>query len=90
MFTMNPPRLDLDVPEGWSCWMELTRTPDGSYSGVADLALRGVHRCYLVITRQRSRDEAVQRATVRADHYVRQWPPQPSASARKESLTLRN
>ena len=75
---MDTARLDIDVPEGWTCWVELTRTPKGTYAGFAQLSLCGIPRCALVITQQLSWDSAVERATTRADHFVRQWMPQRS------------
>ena len=75
---MDTVRLDIHVPEGWACWIELARTPHGTYAGFAELSHQGIARCALVITRQLSWEAAVERATVRADHFVRQWMPQRS------------
>ena len=72
---MDSARLVLNVPEGWTGWIELMRTPSGTYAGIAELSLRGIPRCALVITQQLSWDSAVERANVRADHFVRQWGP---------------
>lgn len=72
---MDSSRLDLRVPEGWTCWVELMRTPSGTYAGIAELSLSGIPRCALVITQQLSWDAAVARATLRASHFVRQWGP---------------
>lgn len=77
-------RLDIDVPEGWACWIDLVCTPRGTFAGIAELSLDGFPRCALVITQQLTLEAAVQRATVRADHFVRQWMPrrgQPAARA---------
>jgi hypothetical protein len=60
--------------------MELARTRHGTYAGFAQLSHQGIARCALVITQQLSWDAAVQRATVRAGHFVRQWTPQRSQS----------
>jgi hypothetical protein len=70
---MDTTRLDIHVPEGWTCWIELTRTPKGTYAGIAELSLFGIPRCALVITQQLTWDAVVERATARADHFVRQW-----------------
>jgi len=70
---MDTARLDLRVPAGWSCWVEFMRTPRGTYVGFAELSQSGIPRCALVITQQLSWDAAVERATLRADHFVRQW-----------------
>jgi len=51
------------------------RTPSGTYAGIAELSFSGIPRCALVITQQLSWDAAVERATLRADHFVRQWAP---------------
>lgn len=51
------------------------RTPSGTYAGICELSLHGIPRCALVITQQLSWDAAIERATVRADHFVRQWRP---------------
>lgn len=73
---MDSVRLDLHVPDGWTGWFELTRTPKGTYAGIAALSLDGIPRCALVITQQLSWDSAVARANVRAAHFVRQWSPE--------------
>lgn len=70
---MDTARLDIAVPAGWKCWIELKRTPSGTYAGIAELSLSGIPRCALVITQQLSWDAALERATLRADHFVRQW-----------------
>jgi hypothetical protein len=75
---MDTVRLDIHVPEGWACWIELARTPHGTYAGFAELSHQGIARCALVFTRQLSWEAAVERATMRADHFVRQWMPQRS------------
>jgi hypothetical protein len=72
---MDGTRLALSVPEGWTGWIELMRTPSGTYAGIAELSFSGIPRCALVITQQLSWDAAVERATLRADHFVRQWAP---------------
>lgn len=72
---MDSQRLDIEAPEGWTCWIDLTRTPSGTYAGIAALNLRGVQRCALVITQQLSWDAAIDRARLRAGHFVKQWPP---------------
>jgi hypothetical protein len=72
---MDGARLALSVPDGWTGWLELMRTPSGTYAGIAELSFSGIPRCALVITQQLSWDAAVERATLRADHFVRQWGP---------------
>ncbi|RUR65647.1 hypothetical protein EJP67_01095 [Variovorax guangxiensis] len=72
---MDGARLALSVPDGWTGWLELMRTPSGTYAGIAELSFSGVPRCALVITQQLSWDAAVERATLRAEHFVRQWGP---------------
>lgn len=69
---MDAARLDIDVPEGWACRMDLTRTPCGTYVGIAELSFHGAQRCSLVITQQLSWDGALERAKLRANHFVRQ------------------
>jgi len=39
----------------------------------AELSQSGIPRCALVITQQLTWDAAVERATLRADHFVKQW-----------------
>lgn len=75
---MDTIRLDIPVPEGWACWMDIARTRHGSYAGFAELSHQGIALCALVITQQLSWESAVQRATLRADHFVRQWMPRRS------------
>jgi len=73
---MDTVRLDIHVPAGWACWFELACTPRGTYAGLAELSHQGIAQCVLVITQQLSSEAAVRRATVRAEHFVRQWMPQ--------------
>ncbi|MBJ2155208.1 hypothetical protein [Variovorax sp. IB41] len=85
---MDTVRLDIHVPEGWACWIELARTHHGTYAGLAELSQHGVARCALVITQQLSWESAVERATLRADHFVRQWTPQRSPASEVSGTTI--
>lgn len=49
------------------------RTVHGSYAGIAKLSLGGTQKCALVITQQLTWDGALERACVRAAHFVREW-----------------
>jgi hypothetical protein len=68
-------RLDIPVPEGWTCWIEIVRTEHGTYAGMAELTFRGMQRGAVVLMRHPTRDAAAERAAVRADHFIRQWDP---------------
>ena len=73
---MDNVRLAIEVPAGWTCWVDLVRTQHGTYAGLAELSFGNVPRCALVITQQASWEAALERTKVRADHFVRQWVPQ--------------
>ena len=70
---MKAPAHILDLPDGWTADFEIVRTLHGSYAGIARLSLSGVQKCALVITQQLTWDGAVERACVRAAHFVREW-----------------
>ncbi|MDQ0036876.1 hypothetical protein J2W30_004651 [Variovorax boronicumulans] len=55
--------------------MEIVSTRHGTYAGVAELSLQGTRRCALVVMQQKTRDAALNRATIRAGHFVKQWDP---------------
>lgn len=82
---MDATHIDLDLPEGWSCWLELQQSPEGAYSGKAELREGNDPRCVLVIAQQPNREALIERLKFRADYFVGEWrmrqgsgqPPQP-------------
>jgi hypothetical protein len=67
----------IELPDHWTGSFELKQTPSGTYVGMASLSFGGVQRCVLVITGQRSWDEALERAKLRAGHFVKAWGERP-------------
>lgn len=74
---MQPTPVAIDLPDKWTGSFRLKRTPSGTYVGIARLSLGGVQRCVLVITQQSSWDAALDRAKLRAGHFVREWAARP-------------
>lgn len=70
---MDPTRIDLDLPAGWSCWLELQPSSEGTYSGKAELREGSEPRCVLVIAQQPSREAVIERLKFRADYFVGEW-----------------
>ncbi len=56
--------VDFDFPQGWSCWLELQQTVDGTYAGKGGqgrTARGNLQRCVLTISQQPSCDSARER-----------------------------
>jgi hypothetical protein len=62
-----------DLPVGWTCRIDLNSTPEGTYSGKAELRFEGEQRCVLVIAQQPSREAALHRVKIRAEFFVSEW-----------------
>lgn len=60
----------IDLPEGWTCLLELKQMPDGTFSGKADLRQGRRTRCVLVLTQCPSRDAALDLFQLRAHNYI--------------------
>lgn len=70
---MTATRIDLDLPEGWSCWFELQQSAEGACSGKAELREGNEPRCVLVIAQQPTREAVIERLKFRADYFVGEW-----------------
>ncbi|MET3372633.1 hypothetical protein ABIC89_001681 [Variovorax boronicumulans] len=70
---MTATHVHLDLPPGWSCWLELQQTADGVYAGKAELREGAAPRCVLVIAQQPSREAALERLKCRAAYFVQEW-----------------
>lgn len=70
---MDATHIDIDLPEGWSCWLELQQSPEGAYSGKAELREGHERRCVLVIAQQPTREAVIERLRFRADYFVGEW-----------------
>lgn len=69
-----PEPVDLELPRGWLCRLELRRVPDGAYTGRAELSCpHGVRRCLLLILPQPCREAALERLKFRARHFIDGW-----------------
>uniref|UniRef100_UPI000D37E1C0 hypothetical protein n=1 Tax=unclassified Variovorax TaxID=663243 RepID=UPI000D37E1C0 len=74
---MTPERPDFDLPEGWTCWVELTQAPEGTFGGKAELRQGRVQRCVFVLAQQPTREAALERVKFRARHFVDEWASRP-------------
>lgn len=64
---------DFDLPEGWTCWVDLTQAPEGTYTGKAELRQGREQRCVFVLAQQPSREAALERVRFRAKYFVDEW-----------------
>lgn len=60
----------IDLPEGWTCLLELKQMPDGTFSGKAELRRGRRTRCVLVLTQCPTRDAALDLFQSRAQNYI--------------------
>lgn len=62
-----------DLPNGWACWLELTKAPEGGFSGKGELRQGHATRCVFILTQHPTRDAAVERLRVRAKDFIADW-----------------
>lgn len=60
----------IDLPEGWTCLLELQQAPDGTFSGKAELRHGRRTRCVLVLTQCPTRQAALDLFQLRARSYI--------------------
>jgi|GEM_PF-510733 len=72
-------QLLVKLPDGWSSRIDIQRTADGRYAGVAELSLRGLKRGVLVFMQQPTLEAAVERVRLRASQFARARLSLPSA-----------
>ncbi|WP_369656270.1 hypothetical protein [Variovorax sp. V213] len=65
--------MDFDLPEGWSCSVELELTTEGVYAGRAELRHEFTQCCVLVVTQQPTREAALECMKSRAARFVEEW-----------------
>ena len=70
--------LDITLPEGWTCWVELQQTLEGDYFGKAEIRQGNSQRCVLVIAQQLTREAVLERVTYRAEHFIQEWNGRPA------------
>ena len=65
---MMDPRLDLDLPRGWDCRVELKRNVDCSFNSKVEIRRHGMACCVVIQLNQPTQEEAMQKlaASVRA------------------------
>ncbi|EJL71925.1 hypothetical protein ACCC97_18840 [Variovorax sp. Varisp85] len=68
---------DFDLPEGWTCQVDLKKAPEGTYAGKAELRQGRVQRCVFVLAQQPSREAALERVRFRARFFVDEWMTRP-------------
>jgi hypothetical protein len=64
---------DLGLPHGWTCWPELKQNAEGAFMGKAELRQGSASRCVFVIAQQPTREAALARLKLRADHFIEEW-----------------
>ncbi|WP_235508134.1 hypothetical protein [Variovorax sp. Root434] len=77
--TQQQLQLLVKLPDGWSSRIDIQRTTDGRYAGVAELSLRGLKRGVLVFMQQPTLEAAVERVRLRASQFARARLSLPSA-----------
>jgi hypothetical protein len=70
---MSEELLDLNLPVGWTCWLELTSSADGAFSGKAELRHDRETRCVFLLAQKSSRAEVLKRLQLRADEFFDEW-----------------
>lgn len=70
MFNASP---DLDLPDGWTCWLELNQNNEGTCYGKAELRQGRETRCVFVLAQQSTRQAVLERLQFRADHFIDEW-----------------
>jgi hypothetical protein len=76
---MTTSLIDLDLPEGWSCSVELQQTPEGAYVGKAALRQGHTQRCVLVIAQQLTQEAAITRMKYQAGQFIEDWNSRPAS-----------
>ena len=74
---------DFDLPEGWTCWVDLKEAPEGTYTGKAELRQGREQRCVFVLAQQPSREAALERVRFRAKFFVDEWVTRPQNSGHR-------
>ncbi|SDI77316.1 hypothetical protein [Variovorax sp. OV700] len=70
---MTASLMDFDLPEGWSCSVELELTTEGVYAGRAELRHEFTQCCVLVVTQQPTCEAALECMKFRAARFVEEW-----------------
>ncbi len=60
----------IDLPEGWTCLLQLKQMPDSTFSGKAELHQGRHTRCVLVLTQCATREAALGLFQLRAQNYI--------------------
>lgn len=68
---------DFDLPEGWSCRVELKQELEGTFGGRAELWWGHTQRCVFVLAEQPSREIALVRMKARIDQFIQEWNTRP-------------
>jgi hypothetical protein len=74
---MSQETTDFELPEGWTCWVDLEQAPEGTFAGKAELRQGRVQRCVFVLAQQPSREAALERVKFRARYFVDEWMTRP-------------
>lgn len=67
----------VDLPTGWKCFIELKQSPDGNFSGSADLEFEGQKRCALIVAAQPTEVAALERIAFRSRYFIDEWTRRP-------------
>lgn len=75
----------LDLPDGWTCSIELRNCVDGGCAGTAELRQGREVRCLLVVALLPSREAVLERIRFRVDHFIQDWNKRLEDSGRTET-----
>jgi len=66
--------ISLNLPEGWTFDLQLTRGEDQMHGGVAELREGGVLRCRMLVSNlDRDRKLALDRVATRVEFWLAEW-----------------
>jgi len=66
--------ISLNLPEGWTLDLQLTRSEDRTHGGVAELREGGVLRCRMLLSNlDRDRKLALDRIATRIEFWLAEW-----------------
>lgn len=68
---------EFDLPDGWSCRVELKSDTEGTFGGKAELLQGRTTRCVLVLAQQPTRETALDRMRARAGAFIAEWETRP-------------
>jgi len=68
--SMSAEATTINLPEGWTCSLELRRGLDGTFGGRAELLQGHSVRCVLMLTQRPTRDAAIEQFQRRMESFI--------------------